>query len=312
MAATEVRFESQGHALAGSLTLPDQGDPVAAALMLHGSGPLDRDENTRRQRLDIFNVLAEALAGSAIASLRYDKRGCGGSKGNYSATGFHDLIEDATAAFDTLSSHVPLRPLFLLGHSEGTLLAPALAARRGEVAGLVLLCPTVAPMEVTLMAQAARLATEVRTLPGLSGIVARAYFALRGGVAHTQRRLIERVRSSKEDTLRAGLARIPAKWLRELLAHDPEAAVTRLTAPVLCISGGKDIQCDPQDGHRIAALAKAPVDVHIVPDLTHILRRDDQPASFMRYRALLAQPMDAAVVDLACDWLLRRCRTQPV
>jgi hypothetical protein len=54
----------------------------------------------------------------------------------------------------------------------------------------------------------------------------------------------------------------------ELLAHDAEAWVARVRAPILCICGEKDIQCDPQDGHRIAAIAKGRVDVHVIPDLT--------------------------------------------
>ena len=305
MAVKEVRFNSQGHALSGSLVLPDAGEPVAAVLMLHGSGPLDRDENMRRQRLDIFNVMADALEQSRIASFRYDKRGCGRSEGNYATTGFLDLIEDAAAALDALLSRIQTRRIVLLGHSEGTLIGPMLAARRTEVGGLVLLCPTVAPIETTLMAQAARLAEDVRTLPGLSGIVARTYFALRGGPLRAQQRLIERARSSTKATLRAGGSRIPAKWLRELLAHDPESAIARVSAPMLCVSGDKDIQCDPQDGHRIAAIAKGPVEVHVISDLTHVLRCDHQPPSFVRYRAILAKSMDPAVIELARDWILR-------
>jgi hypothetical protein len=74
---------------------------------------------------------------------------------------------------------------------------------------------------------------------------------------------------------------------------------------MLCISGEKDIQCSPDDGHRIAVLAKAPVEVHVLPDLTHILRRDDRPPCFARYRAILGEPIDPRVLDLACDWIAR-------
>jgi uncharacterized protein len=306
VADQEVRFKSQGNIMAGTLVTPDAGPPVAALLMLHGSGPLDRNENTKGQRLDIFNVFADALCQSRIASFRYDKRGCGASEGSFKTAGFHDLIEDASAALDTLLSRTDASRVFLLAHSEGTLAAPVLAARRGEVAGLVLLCPTVAPMEATLLTQAAQLTKDIEQMSGWSGAATRAYFALTGTPLRTQRRLIERLRASTQDTLRWGLSRIPAKWLRELLAHDAEAWIAGVRAPILCICGEKDIQCDPQDGHRIAAIAKGSVDVHIIPDLTHILRRDDHPPSFLRYRAILGKPVDPRVVDLARAWVLSR------
>ena len=51
--------------------------------MIHGSGPMDRNENMPGQSLNVFNTIAEHLAEKGIASLRYDKRGCGKSGGNY-------------------------------------------------------------------------------------------------------------------------------------------------------------------------------------------------------------------------------------
>jgi hypothetical protein len=65
MAIQDIRFESQGSARSGTLTRPEGA--VATVLMVHGTGPLDRDENMRGQRLDIFNALAEALARAQIA-----------------------------------------------------------------------------------------------------------------------------------------------------------------------------------------------------------------------------------------------------
>ena len=119
--------------------------------MLHGSGPLDRDENTKGQRLDIFNTIADALGQSGIASFRYDKRGCGKSKGEASrppGSTIWSRMPEPRSTHCWLAART--RRVFLLGHSEGTLAAPVLAARRSGVGGLVLLCPTVAPIETTL------------------------------------------------------------------------------------------------------------------------------------------------------------------
>ena len=121
-----------------------------------------------------------------------------------------------------------------------------------------------------------------------------------------QEGLIQRVRSSTQDTLRAGLSRVPAKWLRELLAHDAEAHMARIAVPVLCISGGKDIQCDPLDGHRIARVAKGPVEVHLVPDLTQSCAATTSPS--VRYSAMrLSQgPWIERQINLTRDRILRQ------
>jgi uncharacterized protein len=77
-----------GTRLAGTMTRPERDPPVPAALLLSGSGPLDRDSNMRRQVLNVGSALAAALAAHGVASLRYDKRGVGESGGDYLTTGF--------------------------------------------------------------------------------------------------------------------------------------------------------------------------------------------------------------------------------
>jgi len=82
--------------LVGTLCLPDDfPGPFAGALLLNGSGPLDRDSNMPKQRLDVANTLAHALAARGVASLRYDKRGVGESTGSYLSAGLSEETEDA-------------------------------------------------------------------------------------------------------------------------------------------------------------------------------------------------------------------------
>lgn len=121
MIEQDVTIRSGDVRLAGSLTLPDGRKPLAVALFLHGTGPLDRDENIPRHGLNVFNVIAARLAQQGIASLRYDKRGCGRSGGDYYAAGQDDLLDDAQACLDYLDhgEHGVLGPRFLIGHSEG-------------------------------------------------------------------------------------------------------------------------------------------------------------------------------------------------
>ncbi|MCW5697109.1 MAG: alpha/beta fold hydrolase [Bauldia sp.] len=114
-------------------------------LCIHGSGPLDRNENLPVQRMDIFNTVAADLAPRGIATLRYDKRGCGRSTGKYYTASYGDLVGDVVAAMRFLRSAEggAFRRIVLLGHSEGTIIAASVAASGGPLDGLVLLAPFV-------------------------------------------------------------------------------------------------------------------------------------------------------------------------
>ncbi len=91
-----------GTRLVGTLTRADTAGPSPAALLLNGSGPLDRDSNMPGQALDVAKTLAEGLAARGVASLRYDKRGVGESSGEYLTTGFGQEASDASRALSAL------------------------------------------------------------------------------------------------------------------------------------------------------------------------------------------------------------------
>jgi alpha-beta hydrolase superfamily lysophospholipase len=155
----EVRFESAGVSLAGTFV-----DPAAAradALILSGSGRLDRDSNGPRFRGEINSAIAEALAARDVASLRYDKRGAGESGGDFYAAGVSDNYADACAAVDSLATRASGRPIYAIGHSEGALHVARLASD-GKVAGAVLIAGQARRGEEILTWQAAQI---VPTLP---------------------------------------------------------------------------------------------------------------------------------------------------
>lgn len=140
MRSSELRVASDGVELAATLTLPDVGDHPALVVCLHGTGPLDRNANMPGQVLDIFNTIAAHLASVGIACLRYDKRRCSESTGDYYTAGHVDLLDDALAVIDHAQQVGTFRRIYLLGHSEGTLLAVEASLQR-PVRGLVLLSP---------------------------------------------------------------------------------------------------------------------------------------------------------------------------
>ncbi len=124
----------------------------------------------------------------------------------------------------------------------------------------------------------------------------------------TATRQLTKLQSTTTDVARIGGARLNARWWREQLAYDPGADLARVHAPVLAITGEKDLQVDPDDLGVIASLVPGGADIRRVPDLTHLLRRDSGPASLLSYPRLLRQPVDADLLTDVARWLAQRLR----
>ena len=137
MGPQEVRFSSGGCTIAGTFT--EVTAPVAAALLITGSGKLNRDSDARLIRTGVTREVADALAGARVATLRYDKRGAGASGGDYLRAGMAGNLADARAGLGWLAARAAGLPLLTVGHSEGTYYAAELAATDAGVAGAVLL-----------------------------------------------------------------------------------------------------------------------------------------------------------------------------
>ena len=304
MIEREIDIQASGNRLAGTLCLPTEKGPFPMVLMVHGSGPLDRNQNMKGQNLDIFNTIAHHLAQAGIGSVRFDKRGCGSSEGDYFTAGHHDLVDDVVCWHDSLHRAEFCEPghLFLLGHSEGCLVSAHATLRRSDIAGLVLLCPFVQPVEDTLMKQAHQIGREVAGKKGVDRLVHALVAWIGGGPVASQRRLIRKLKVTRKAALRG----VPVKWLRELMNVDASQLFGRITCPMLLVGGEKDLQCDPADVARIAALVQGPVEHRVLADMTHLLRRDDQPPTLLGSQHLLTRSVDAELLEVVADWLRSR------
>jgi hypothetical protein len=267
-------------------------------LLAPGSGPLDRDSDHRRARFGVIRELAHALVAVGLASLRYDKRGVGGTPGDWRRAGWYDGVDDLVRALAALAARpeVDGGRVVLAGHSEGALLAAAAAARGAPVAGLVLLAGSATPGAELLRWQARQIAP---TLPApVRGLLRLLRADLERKVAANH----ERIRATTTDVARVGGVRVNARWLREFLAHDPREDLARLTVPVLAATGEKDLQVPAADLDVIAATVPGPVTVLRVPDLTHTLRRQSGPPSLRAYRGELRRPVDTEVLSAVAAW----------
>ncbi|MPV39140.1 alpha/beta hydrolase family protein [Georgenia subflava] len=304
MIETNLTFESGSHTLAGTLTTPAGTGPFPTVLLIPGSGPVDRDSDHKRMPLGVTRELAEALDRAGVATFRYDKRGVGQSTGRWRAAGFLDNIDDARAALDTARARpeVDADQVILLGHSEGALLATAVAGATGTVAGVVLVSPSAKPGDEALAWQAEQIGP---TLPKPVQLVLR---LLRTDLATRSAKNRAKIRQTTADEAWVDGTKLNARWTREFMAYDPGPDLAKITVPVLAVTGTKDLQVDVADLERVADLVPGPVETHAVADVNHILRSQPGPASLSTYKKDIRRPVDPRVVEHVTDWVSRQVR----
>ncbi len=296
----EVRIKFEQGTLAGTLTLPGRDGTYPAALLITGSGRVNRDEDHRRLKIGLYSAFAEALADAGFASLRYDKRGVGQSTGNYLKAGFNDLTDDANRVLDWLRAQerISKSNVFLVGHSEGALHSIRLAAAGERLAGLVLLSSFARSGEEVLQWQFQQIS---RTSTAVERLILRAL-----SVDRTLRKTIAEVRRHPErELIRVYFRRLNASWLREFANYDPHADLQRIDLPVLAVSGEKDIQVPGNDAYRMCELLAGDSEAYVIPNLTHLLRRDFGTPKIKHYKRLVRQPVDFEVLSIVADWLRR-------
>jgi pimeloyl-ACP methyl ester carboxylesterase len=302
----EVRFTSRAFKLAGTIATPDWNGPFPGILLVAGSGQVDRNENYKKFQINAFREIANYLAEHGIATLRYDKRGVGASEGNYWETGFFDNVSDASSALKYLKAQKQIQSeaVFLLGHSEGALIATRLAAEGADVAGVVLLSGTAQSGEDVLKWQAQQV---VRGMRGLTKWLTK---LLHINIAKSQKKQIDKIKRSSKDWYRTQLiVKINAKWMREFISYNPAEDIPRIRVPVLAITGSKDIQVDPQDLKRMSEIMQTDFEYYELPNVSHILRTEEGEPTLSTYKKQVKQPIDSRILSLTLEWLRKQIDT---
>lgn len=246
--STEVTFPSkaQGVTLAGTLTVPPGPGPVPAVILITGSGPQDRDEALMGHRP--FLVLSDYLTRHGLAVLRYDDRGVGKSTGDFGASTGSDFALDAEGALDFLQARpgIDKKRIGLAGHSEGAVLAPRIAARRPDVAFVVMLAGTGVPGKDVMLLQAAKLnaaaGVSQETIQKNAGLQNKIFTVLAeekddDAAAEKLKQAFAGVPGAD-----AQIRRVLSPWMREFALYDPVPALEKVKCPVLALNGEKDLQ----------------------------------------------------------------------
>lgn len=283
------------HALPGTLAMPKGAGPFPAVVLVHGSGPHDRDETIGPNRP--FLDIARGLASQGIAVLRYEKRTHAQPEafaGRAMFTVDDEATDDAVAAIAALRAqpHIDGKRVFVFGHSLGGMIAPRIARQSGQVAGLVLLAAPARSLMTILPEQN-------RFLLGAQGAASpegRAFLAkLDAQIAH--------VRGTGPDTSTDTPLGLPAGYWRSLEAIDPVGEAVASGLPVLLLQGGRDFQVVDADWRiwQDTFATQRNARLHHYPDLNHLGIAGTGAPSMAEYQK--AGHVDARLIDDVAQWI---------
>lgn len=320
-----------GVRLAGALTRPRGAGPFNAVLLISGSGPQDRDHSMFGHRP--FLVLADHLTRAGYAVLRLDDRGAGASTGSRQMATVNDYVDDALAATEWLAGRDDVRSVFIVGHSEGCVVAPLVASRTSAVTGLVLLGAPAMDGRALAMLQQERIARAAgapeASLAFQQRLNARLFdiLASAGDEAHARADIHAVVEEelttlgpaaaaqtdafvqSMEPQIRRGLS----PWYRHFLSYDPAVALQTTRRPVLMLYGSLDQQV-PADANAPLAEAAlqrggAPHEIVVLAGLNHLFQTAQTGA--MSEYGRIEETFSPAALEAIGSWLNRTSAVRP-
>jgi len=260
-AEREVAIDGGRAPLHGSLLAPEGVTPSGAAvLIISGSGPTDRNSDSAFAGVKpgTLRLLAEGLAAQGITSLRFDKRGVGGSAAAMPAgeqsLRFTTYVDDAVAWARFLKSQPGVRCIVIAGHSEGSLIG-MMAAQQVPVCGYVSLAGAGRPADVTLHEQ-----LSAQLPPATMAKVDQVLAELKAG------REVPGVPAT-DPLFRPAIQPYLISWL----AIDPAVELRKVKAPVLILQGERDFQVSVAEAQALAA-ARPDARLVLLPQANHVLK----------------------------------------
>ena len=324
----EVTFKntSANIALAGTFTKPEGDGPFACVILITGSGPQNRDEELLGHKP--FLVIADHLTRNGIAVLRYDDRGVAQSTGDFASATTRDLADDVNSAVAYLKTRSDVKQIGLIGHSEGGVIAPVVAAENNAVNFIVMLAGTgVNGAEILLLQQELigraegmsekDLAKNKAANEKINAIILSAKDA-----SDAKKKLEKHLKNKKNHPANSSemsdkefakylIDTYTNDWIFYFIRLEPRVALEKVTCPVLAVNGSKDLQVDAnQNLPKIkAALEKAgntDFTIKEYPNLNHLFQESETGA--VSEYVKIEQTFSPLVLEDMTKWILERVR----
>jgi fermentation-respiration switch protein FrsA (DUF1100 family) len=317
--------------LAGTLTLPNKEGNYPVVILISGSGPQNRDEELLGHKP--FLVLSDHLTRNGIAVLRYDDRGTAKSEGNFQTATSADFATDVQAAVQYLLTRKEInkKQIGLIGHSEGGMIAPTVAATSKDIAFIVLLAgPGIAGGELLLLQQ--------QLIGKASGVsdadLEKSHAANKKAfdmvaksnnlnklktelTSYLQQEIKKDSTSSKpegmsdEDFIKLQVNQIASPWMQYFIKYNPAINLEKVKCPVLAINGAKDLQVPAEV--NLTAIKKAlskggnrNVTTKELPNLNHLFQESETGAP-SEYASIQQTFAPQALKEIS-DWILQQVK----
>ncbi len=213
--------------LPGTLTVPKGAGPFPAVVLVHATGPNDRDETVGASK--IFKDLAEGLASRGVVVLRYEKRSrVYGPRvemiKHYTVA--DETVDDAAKAAALLRTQKEVDPnkVYVLGHGLGGYVAPRIADEDGKLAGLIILAGNFQPLEDIVIDQMLWIGTQQSAIDQAKAVQAK----------------VKKLEPGDEDSPPI-MGAPPTYWL-DLRGYNPAEKAKALGIPMLILQGERDYQ----------------------------------------------------------------------
>jgi len=313
--------------LAGTLTLPKKIDKPPVAILISGSGPQNRDEEIKMINHRPFLVLSDYLTRNGIAVLRYDDRGVAESEGSHADATTSDFATDTQAAIDylkTRSDSVDVNKIGLIGHSEGGLIAPMVAADNKDVAFIVLLAGLGidgAQILLTQSHKASELAgIDPKEISFSQGISEKLFEIVKNelDIEKTSQKIISLLSIEKEKhpeaiskffsdaKIQEMVKSLSSPWMSHFIRTDPNDFLSKVTCPTLALNGELDFQVIPDlnlNGIKLSLQQAHNSDVTIkeLKGLNHLFQKATTGA-FNEY-SVIEETISPDVLKLITNWI---------
>ena len=304
-----------GNRLAGTLTMPKEGGPFPAAILITGSGQQNRDEELFAHKP--FLVIADHLTRHGIAVLRVDDRAIGGSTGDVVSATSLDFATDVSAGIDYLKTRAEIRHdrIGLIGHSEGGMIGPLTAVARDDVAFLVLLAGPGIPGDEILFLQAELIARAAgagdAAIAANRQLQSELFRILReeSDISRARERMRPLLTDANGNEATAELNKVANAWFQYFVQYDPAPVLRDVHCPVLAVNGALDLQVPAKEnlaGIRSALEAGGNTDFQVreFAALNHLFQpcETGTPNEY----AQIEETFSPEVLGVIADWIAAR------